>query len=845
MHPNVDAPRKGGAGRLPLRRRRPAAQSDGANPNGSVANIAGIVQRARQRRRADAAPRARQRGGARQRRRQDAVRVARSREMGRARMSATEDEPADQRSDRPRSTASRADEFAPRPRHPRPRADLHRARHLHASCGASTARTSRRASTCATCRRSGPRVIQGPGENAGVVDIGDGQAVVFKMESHNHPSFIEPYQGAATGVGGILRDVFTMGARPIALPRLAALRPPRSPARRAIWSRAWSPASAATATRSASPPSAARSYFDACYDGNILVNAMAVGLARADRIFYGTRRRASATRCSTSAPRPAATASTARPWPRPSSTRSRESKRPTVQVGDPFTEKLLLEACLELMASDVLVGIQDMGAAGLTSSSVEMAARAGNGIELDLDQVPRRETGMTAVRDACSPSRRSACSPSSSAGREAEALAIFAKWDLDAAVIGRVTDTGRIVVKDGGAVAADIPVAPLAEGLALRAARAPPRRARRASARSTSPRCRRPPISAPRCVKLLSSPNLALQGVGLPPVRSHGAPRHRGAARAPTPPSSASSTAPAIRPTPRGWRSRPTATRASARSIPTRARGSPSPRPTATSPRVGAEPLAVTDCLNFGNPERPEVMWQLVEAIRGLGDACRALGDAGRQRQRLALQRDRGARDQAHADHRHGRPHRQRRRRGRPGVRSPSCAIALLGVNTDEIGGSEYLDAIHGKQAGTPPAARPRHASSPSGGPAARWSRRASSRSAHDCSEGGLAVALAESCIQPARPGAPLVGATVKLAESFRADLLLFGEAPSRIVVSYAPEREAEVRAIAEREGAPMTVIGATGGRRLTIHQQSARVLDVAIDELATAWRGGFRSVVS
>src|SRR5262249_49118747 len=294
---------------------------------------------------------------------------------------------------------------------------------------------------------SGPRVIQGPGENAGVVDIGDGQAVVFKMESHNHPSFIEPYQGAATGVGGILRDVFTMGARPIAcLDSLRFGRPehPKTPhlvegvvAGIAGYGNAFGV-----------PTVGGEVGFDASYDGNCLVNAMAVGLLRRDRIFLGRAE-------GVGNPVLYIGSKTGRDGIHGATMASAEfdveseSKRPTVQVGDPFTEKLLLEACLELMQSDVLVGIQDMGAAGLTSSSVEMAGRAGSGIDLDVSKVPRREPNMTPYEVMLSESQERMVLVAKQ-GREADVLRIFEKWDLDAAVIGRVTDTGHVVVKDAG-----------------------------------------------------------------------------------------------------------------------------------------------------------------------------------------------------------------------------------------------------------------------------------------------------------------------------------------------------------------------------------------------------------
>jgi phosphoribosylformylglycinamidine synthase subunit PurL len=304
---------------------------------------------------------------------------------------------------------------------------------------------------------TGRRVLQGPGENAGAVDIGDGLAAVFKIESHNHPSFIEPYQGAATGVGGILRDVFTMGARPIA--NLNALRfgDPSHPKTRHLVSGVVA-GIGGYGNCVGVPTVAGETNFHASYNGNILVNAMTVGLARADRIFRaaargpGNRVLYVGAKTGRDGIHGATMASA-------EFTEESEAKRPTVQVGDPFTEKLLLEACLELMAEDAIVAIQDMGAAGLTSSSVEMAARGGLGIALDLDKVPVRETGMTAYEIMLSESQERmllVVKP----GAEKIAERIFAKWELDCADIGVVTETGRLVVSKNGEVEIDIPVAP-------------------------------------------------------------------------------------------------------------------------------------------------------------------------------------------------------------------------------------------------------------------------------------------------------------------------------------------------------------------------------------------------
>src|SRR3954470_1157253 len=307
----------------------------------------------------------------------------------------------------------------------------------------------------------GPRVLQGPGENAGVVDLGGGLAVAFKMESHNHPSYIEPYQGAATGVGGILRDVFTMGARPIASMnalRFGAPSHPRTP-------RLLEGVVAGIGGYGncmGVPTVAGEVAFDASFDGNCLVNAFTLALLKSNRIFRGTA-------SGVGNPVIYIGARTGRDGIHGATMASAEfdqqseSKRPTVQVGDPFMEKLLLEACLELFKTDALVGIQDMGAAGLTSSSVEMAGRAGSGLEIDVSLVPRREEGMTPYEVMLSESQERMLVVAKR-GREEEVLAIFHKWDLDAAVIGKVTDSGRHVVLEGGKVVSDLPVGPLTDG---------------------------------------------------------------------------------------------------------------------------------------------------------------------------------------------------------------------------------------------------------------------------------------------------------------------------------------------------------------------------------------------
>jgi len=458
----------------------------------------------------------------------------------------------------------------------------------------------------------GPAVIQGPGENAGVIDLGDGDCAVFKMESHNHPSYIEPYQGAATGVGGIMRDVFTMGARPVA--NLNALRfgDPSHPKTRHLLSGVVA-GIGGYGNCTGVPTVGGETNFDAGYNGNILVNAMCVGLAKKDKIFYSAAK-------GVGLPVVYVGSKTGRDGIHGATMASAEfddrsdEKRPTVQVGDPFTEKLLIEACLELMASDAIVAIQDMGAAGLTSSTSEMADKGGVGIELDLDQVPQRESGMSAYEMMLSESQERMLmilKPK----REAEAEVIFKKWGLDFAVIGHTTDTGRMVVKHKGVVEADLPVDKLANSAPLY---------ERPYVETVPPRAILPEwVPAPNTIlgtlkTMMGSPHLASRrwiweqydhmvmgdtvqrpGGDAAVVRVHG---------------TSKGLAMTCDVTPRYVAADP---RMGARQA------------VAESWRnliaAGADPLAITDNLNFGNPERPEVMGQLVGAIKGMKEACEAL----------------------------------------------------------------------------------------------------------------------------------------------------------------------------------------------------------------------------
>ena len=461
-----------------------------------------------------------------------------------------------------------------------------------------------------------PWVICGPGENAGVIDIGDGDAAIFKMESHNHPSYIEPYQGAATGVGGILRDVFTMGARPVA--NLNALRfgSPDHPNTRHLLAGVVA-GIGGYGNCVGVPTVGGEVNFDPAYDGNILVNAMTVGVAKQDKIFYSAA-------TGIGNPIVYVGSKTGRDGIHGATMASAdfsedsEEKRPTVQVGDPFTEKLLIEACLELMATDAIVAIQDMGAAGLTSSSVEMASKGGAGIRLNMNAVPCREEGMTPYEMMLSESQERMLMVLKP-GREPEAEAIFRKWELDFAVIGEVTDTGRMELVWNGETVADIPLGPLADEAPLYERPHLSREQYKAWAQ-VKPLDEVPESTdiAADLLKLMASPNLASrrwiwqqydQSVGGDTVQRPG-----GDAAVVRVHASKKALAITTDVTPRYCYADPyeggkQAVAEAYRNL----------------CAVGAKPLAITNCLNFGNPQRPEIMAQLVGCLEGMADACRAL----------------------------------------------------------------------------------------------------------------------------------------------------------------------------------------------------------------------------
>jgi phosphoribosylformylglycinamidine synthase subunit PurL len=462
----------------------------------------------------------------------------------------------------------------------------------------------------------GPQVICGPGENAGVVDIGDGQAAIFKMESHNHPSYIEPYQGAATGVGGILRDVFTMGARPVANMNALRFGRPDHPKMKHLISGVVH-GIGGYGNCVGVPTVGGEVNFHPAYDGNILVNAMTVGVADTDKIFYSAA-------SGIGNPIVYVGSKTGRDGIHGATMASADfgddadAKRPTVQVGDPFTEKLLIEACLELMESDAIVAIQDMGAAGLTSSSVEMASKGGVGIQLNMDDVPQRETGMTAYEMMLSESQERMLMVLKP-GKEAFAEAIFRKWELDFAVIGHVTDTGRMVLVHHGETVCDIPLAPLADDAPLYDRPAMPKEEYKvwAGVKPLGEIAESADIGAD-LVKLMGSPDIASRRwiweqydhmVGADTVQRPG-----GDAAVVRVHGSQKGIAISTDCTPRYCYADPyeggkQAIAECYRNI----------------SAVGALPLAVTNCLNFANPQRPEIMAQFTGCLNGMGDACRAL----------------------------------------------------------------------------------------------------------------------------------------------------------------------------------------------------------------------------
>jgi phosphoribosylformylglycinamidine synthase len=697
-----------------------------------------------------------------------------------------------------------------------------------------------------TLPTTGSRVLQGPGENAGAVDIGDGLAAVFKIESHNHPSFIEPYQGAATGVGGIIRDIFTMGARPIALLnslRFGSLDEPL--VRRTM---AGVVAGIAGYGNSIGIPTVGGEIaFDESYTGNPLVNVFCLGISRADEIIKGTASGAGNAVYYVGA-------KTGRDGIHGATMASAEfddksaEKRPAVQVGDPFMEKLLLEACLEVMKTDALVGIQDMGAAGLTCSTCEMGARGGAGVEIDVSFVPQRETGMTPYEIMLSESQERMLLVVKR-GREAEVERIFDKWDLHAVRIGEVTTDNRMRVKDHGTVVADIPNRALTDEAPLyRRPTAEPTYLAEARELNLSV-LGNPGLPRDLFARLLASPTIAskrwvyrqydhmvrtntlvLPGMGAGVVRVKGT------------------------------------NRALALSVDCNGRF------VYLDPYVGAQlavaeasrnvacagglPIGATNCLNFANPQRPEIMWQFARAVAGMGDACRALGipitggnvslyneTEGKGVLPTPVLGVVGLIEDADTVVRRA-------------FRASGDVVILLGESRDELGGSEYLKAVHGLIRGVPPALDlAREAALQD--VLVQGAATGIIRSAHDCAEGGLAVTLAECCFdslgadlsavaRSAKAEAPGANAAshgvdvdvpgVAAAPEWRDVATLFGESASRAVVSVSPEHVDRLLAMAAQVNLPAARLGVVGGDRIRVSVDGVRVLDEPLAAAELIW---------
>jgi phosphoribosylformylglycinamidine synthase II len=675
-----------------------------------------------------------------------------------------------------------------------------------------------------TLPTTGWRVLQGPGENAGAVDIGDGLAAVFKIESHNHPSFIEPYQGAATGVGGIIRDIFTMGARPIALLNSLRFGPLDDPLVR----RTFSGVVAGIAGYGNSigiPTVGGEVAFDESYTGNPLVNVFCLGIAAHEDIIKGV---------ASGAGNPVyyVGAKTGRDGIHGATMASAEfddtsaEKRPAVQVGDPFMEKLLLEACLEVMKTDALVGIQDMGAAGLTCSTSEMGSRGGAGVDIDVSLVPQRETGMTPYEIMLSESQERMLMVVKR-GREAEVERIFEKWDLHAVCVGEVTSDGTLRVRNHGEVVAEIPNRSLTDDAPLyrRPMSEPPsvKEAQQLSLASLG----KPVAAADAFMRLLASPTIASKrwvyrqydhmvrtNTLVLPGMGAGVVRVKGTRRALAMSVDCNGRFVSLDP----FAGAQLAVAEASRNVAC----------------AGGTPIGATNCLNFGNPEKPEIMWQFARAVEGIGAACRAL-DIPITGGNVSLYNETDGRavlptpvlgvvglidDAAKVVQR--------------AFRAEGDVIVLLGETRDELGGSEYLKAMHGLIRGVPPALD--------------LTREAALQrvlvdgaasgvitSAQDCAEGGFAVTLAECCIGTGL-GARVDLPAVASGAGFGDVSTLFSESASRVVVSVAPAREAELLSLAAREQLPVRRIGVVGGNRIQIAIDRRSVIDVALSDAERTW---------
>ncbi len=693
---------------------------------------------------------------------------------------------------------------------------------------------------------TGERVIVPPGENAGVVDVGDDWCVAFKVESHNHPSFIEPFQGAATGVGGILRDVFTMGARPIALMnslRFGQLNDAKHGNRNKSILKGTVSGIAHYGNCFGTATVGGEVVFDAAYNLNPLVNAFALGIVRKDQIFFGKA-------SGVGNPVLYVGAKTGRDGIHGATMASAEfddealEKRPTVQVGDPFLEKLLLEACLEAMRSGAIAGIQDMGAAGLTSSSVEMAARAKTGLEIDLTLVPQRESNMTAYEMLLSESQERMLIVAHK-GREKQIVEIFNKWDLDAVSIGKVVEGNRLKIFHNGEMVADLPIDKLTD---------------------EAPKYKRP-LAKPNSKNQIPNSKLKEKS-GIWNLES-GIDCSDALRRLLAAPNICSKhwvyqqydqmvrTNTAILP---GADAAVIRIKETRRAVAMCLDGNA--RFVAVNPRegaklnvaesarnvvcVGAKPIAITNCLNFASPERPEVMWAFSETIDGIKEACEAFetpvvsGNVSFYNETdgrgilptptigmVGLIED-------------------TRKIITNGFKADGDLIALLGRTNDDLSVSEYAQTISGLttdeliERGEVPVID------------LNLEKRVQQtclqladefllKSAHDCSDGGLAVAISESCFSSLNRQA--IGAEIELKDkNLSVEAILFSESPSRIIVSFTSENFEKIQAIAKTNNCPFQIIGKNSGENLTIKANDFEVVSVSIVELESVWKGSLEN---
>ncbi|MFC2157714.1 phosphoribosylformylglycinamidine synthase subunit PurL [Acidobacteriota bacterium] len=667
---------------------------------------------------------------------------------------------------------------------------------------------------------TGENVIQGPGENAGIIDIGEGMACVFKIESHNHPSFIEPYQGAATGVGGILRDIFTMGARPIALLDSLRFGPLSSPRNRSVMDGVVS-GIAGYGNSMGVPTVGGDVYYNECYSLNPLVNAFCLGIAEKDRIFYAKAE-------GVGNPVLYVGSKTGRDGIHGATMASAEfdedleKKRPNVQVGDPFKEKLLLEACLEVMETDLVVGIQDMGAAGLTCSTSEMASNSGSGIEIDLDQVPQREEGMTPYEIMLSESQERMLIVAKK-DRVEEVQEIFHKWDLDAVIIGKVTDGECLKVWANGEIVVDIPVDSIVNLCPVynRPSRKPDYLSKTQEYSLPAP----PDDFNASFLTLLAQPTIAdkqwvfrqydhmvlvntvhLPGSGTSLLRLKG----KNSALAVS--LDGNSLYCYLDPRTGGKIAVAEACRNLA--------------------CVGARPLGVTNCLNFGNPEKPEIMWQFQEAIEGIAEACRIFSipvtggnvsfyndTEGVSIHPTPVLGVVGKIDQID-------------KAVSPGFKSEGDIIVLLGENKEELGGSEYLKSLHNAEQGIPPQIDLDFEKKVQD-LCIEAIDRGLLTSAHDLSEGGISVCIAE-CVFDSEIR---MGCDIRLEDNIRTDALLFGETQSRILVSIRPAHLTRLLDLAKEQGVTAKEIGSVTDKQIRISHNEEVVIDVDAETAFTAWK--------